>query len=166
MHTGSGLKGFWFREPSLGDGARGMLLFDSIIGREAVNKILLIVENLDLDVACRGLEAVIEDGAIGRIARRGFFWRQGRAQEEIVVDADGSGWPIKPWACRFRGMVRLPQRRDVVENPECTAVGCNHEIVSVDGQVVDRNRGKIQLQGLPMIAVVERNVSPEFGAGK
>jgi hypothetical protein len=55
----------------------------------------------------------------------------------------------------LRGVVRLPQRRGVIENPECAPVGRGHEVVSVNDQVVDRNRGKIQLQRLPVVAIVE-----------
>src|ERR1700680_961420 len=101
-----------------------------------MNKILLLVKNLELDVRCGGLEVVIDDGAFGRIFRSGLFRRQGRAEEAIVVHSDGSGWPKKPCAFSFRDVMHLPQRRDVIENPERTPVGGNHEIISVNDQAV------------------------------
>ena len=44
-------------------------------------------------------------------------------------------------------VAELPQRREVVKNPEGTAVGCDHQIVVLHDQVVDRRRRQIQLQG-------------------
>ena len=60
--------------------------------------------------------------------------------------------------------VYLMQRRQVVENPERPALRRKHEIVVRDLDIGDRRVRQIQLEGLPVRAVIERNVHAEFGA--
>src|SRR6266550_6355256 len=42
----------------------------------------------------------------------------------------------------------------------------NDEIVVLDDQVSNRRSRKIQLQWLPMVAIIKRNISTKFGAGE
>ena len=67
--------------------------------------------------------------------------------------------------CAVAG-VDLPQRRDVVENPDAAAVRADHEVVVLDHQIADRRRRHVQPQRLPVIAIVERDVDLRFGAGE
>ena len=65
----------------------------------------------------------------------------------------------------FRTFGGLTQRSDVVEDPKRTAVGGNDKIVPVNDQVADRGYRQVELQRLPMIAIVKRDIDSEFGAG-
>ena len=69
---------------------------------------------------------------------------------------------------RLRGALarHLSQRRDVVENPERTPVSSDDQVVFVDPQIAHGCMRQIQLQRLPMIAVVKRNPHRVFGSGK
>ena len=42
----------------------------------------------------------------------------------------------------------------------------NHQIIAMDREIANRSDRQIQLQGLPVIAVIERNVNSEFGSGE
>ena len=52
----------------------------------------------------------------------------------------------------------LPQRREVVEDPERPAMRGRHEIVGVDAQVAHTHARQVELQRLPPRAVVHRDV--------
>ena len=56
----------------------------------------------------------------------------------------------------------LPQRTDIVQHPERTAVRRHDKIVVVNDHVVDRRVRQIELQRVPIPAVVERNPDPRF----
>ena len=62
-------------------------------------------------------------------------------------------------------IVQLMQRRQVVENPEAAALRREHQILVRHLDVGDRRDGQVQLEGLPVRAVVERDVHAELGAG-
>ena len=95
------------------------------------------------------------------IAPSGGFWPAG--------SSGGSGVSVFVFqrtrqACLRREQVRrrrlasglqLPQRRDVVEDPERPAVRADHEVVVLDDEVADRGRRHVQPQRLPALAVVE-----------
>ena len=55
--------------------------------------------------------------------------------------------------------------REVVKNPQSAAVGGGHEIVAMHGEVAHIGGREIQLQGLPVVAVVKGNVESIFGSG-
>src|SRR5260370_2243608 len=71
----------------------------------------------------------------------------------------GSG----PW-CEHVGrgllylIVQLAQRRDIIENPERAPMCSRDEIAIFDEEVVDGNSGQVQLQGVPVFAIVGRDV--------
>src|SRR5271156_6446725 len=62
--------------------------------------------------------------------------------------------------------VELPQRRDVIQDPERTAVSSDNNVVMMNDEVADRRCRQIHSQRLPMIAVVPRDIDAAFGAGK
>ena len=67
---------------------------------------------------------------------------------------------------RRRDIVRqLVERRQVVQDPEGTALGGQDQILLVDHQVGDRRHREVELQRLPVPPVVERDEHPVFGAG-
>ena len=54
--------------------------------------------------------------------------------------------------------IHLTQRRQVIEHPEGATMRRDHEIIIFHDQVVDRRSRQIQLQRLPMRAVVKGNI--------
>src|SRR5207253_9016655 len=60
----------------------------------------------------------------------------------------------------------LAQRGDVVEDPEAASMGTGNEVGAVNGEIADRSRRQIQLQRLPVVAIVERNIDGMLGAGE
>ena len=68
----------------------------------------------------------------------------------------------RPW----RGLVDLPQRRDVVQDPEAAAMRPDDQVVVLDDEVADRRGRQVQPQRLPVVAVVERDIHRALGAGE
>src|ERR1044071_7559522 len=67
----------------------------------------------------------------------------------------------------IREVVRpLLERREVVDHPERAALRRGDEIVVAHGEIGDRHDRQIELQRLPVRAVVERDVHPALGAGE
>ena len=60
----------------------------------------------------------------------------------------------------------LPQRRDVIQDPERPPVSSDDHIVMMNDQIADRSRRQIHLQRLPVVAVVPRHIHAAFGAGE
>src|ERR1700723_1556691 len=142
-----------------------MLPWGLIFRREPAHKVVLRIEKLKRHAARWRLQEIVDGGAIWRILCRGFLGRQRRAYKIIIVDTDGSSGMIKECRLRLAGVGCLAQWRNVVENPEGTSMGSNHEVIAMDREIPDRADGQIQLQGLPMIAVIKRNVNPKLGSG-
>src|SRR5713226_2055282 len=68
---------------------------------------------------------------------------------------------------RFRDIRgELAQRSYVIENPERAAMRGDDEIIAVNDQVAHGGMRQILLQGLPVVAIVERNVDGAFRSGK
>src|SRR6476660_8490417 len=67
---------------------------------------------------------------------------------------------------RFSGnlFVQLPQRSDVVENPERAAVRSDDQVVAMNRQVAHGSMRQVKLQRLPVIAVIERNEYAALGS--
>ena len=61
-------------------------------------------------------------------------------------------------------VVELPQRLDIVENPEGAPMRGNDQIIVVDREVVDGSLREIHLKRLPVRAVVVRNEDAGFGS--
>jgi hypothetical protein len=58
----------------------------------------------------------------------------------------------------------LPQWSHIVEDPQRSAKGRRNKVIAVNNQVPNRSRWQIELQGLPMVAIIEGNVDAGFGA--
>ena len=57
------------------------------------------------------------------------------------------------------------QRREVVQDPDRAAVRAGDQVGPLDQQVVDRRDRQVELEALPVRAVVERDVEAGLGAG-
>ena len=110
-------------------------------------------------------EIVIEDRAIGRIGGSGFIRRKRRIGVGVALDAVGRSRREK-MRVATAGESDFPQRRDVIENPERAAMGGDDEIVVVNPEIAHGSVRQIQLQRLPVIAIVKRNPDGIFRAGK
>ena len=58
----------------------------------------------------------------------------------------------------------LPERRQVVQQPKRASVCRDHQIIIFNHQIVNWCYRQIQLQWLPMRAVVERNKNADLGS--
>src|ERR1700740_604780 len=106
-------------------------------------------------VAGNGFQVVVNDCAVGRIFRRGFFGRQRSFLVVVITSADyGCGLEqIRVGGGDFRA--GLTARREGVEDQEGAAVGGGDEIVAMHCEVANVRGREIQLQGLPVVAIVE-----------
>ena len=120
------------------------------------------VENIECHfIFGRGLEIIIDD----RARRRVVADRLAFVELLRVMQAQRSFRLIKNRLRLGRLRCDLSQRRDVIEHPKRTAMGCNNEIVLLDHQIVDGRDRQIQLERLPVCAVIERNKHAQLGAG-
>ena len=166
------LNGFSFGKPALSHRKCRVLSGLPVFGRRSRRKlsdeILLPIENFQLHApGCRWQE-IVDHRAIRRILRRGLLGRKRRARKRIAIHANRRRRAIKiktsaAIAVRFQ---RLTQRRDVIQNPKRTPVRCNQQIVAVDRKIANRSDGQVQLQGLPVVPIVPRDVNSKFGSGK
>ena len=134
--------------------------------REAPHRLTTRVGDLDDDGPGRcALQVVIDDGARGRILgfrlvllRRRAVVGVGRQQHRFArLEQEG-----------VRGgdvVVDLPERADVVQDPDAAAVRADDQIVAVNREVAHGRGRQVQLQRLPVVAVVERDEDAELGAG-
>ena len=94
----------------------------------------------------------------------------------ILAFADGpDGAVIAPACGRYRGKqvdrlgrdrgAEIPDRRQVVEDPERSAVGAQHQVVVLDDQVVHGDRRQVELERLPGLALVGREDDAALGSG-
>ena len=60
----------------------------------------------------------------------------------------------------------LPQRRDVVEDPDAAPVRADDQVVVLDDEIAHRRRRHVQPQRLPVVAIVERHVDLRLGSGE
>ena len=165
MLAGGGSEHFGFWKPTLRDGELGTLGGLFVGAGKMADDVALSVENLQRDFGCVVAEIVVDDRSVGGIVGLGFFRRQRRAEEAVVIDADRGGRSVE--VC-FRRLRRgcLAQRRDVVEDPERAAVRGGDQVTAVDINVADGGDGQIELQWLPVLAVIEGGVDAEFGSGE
>src|SRR5207302_10538804 len=73
---------------------------------------------------------------------------------------------VEPEGFCLSRVSHLAQRCDVVENPEGASVRRDHQVVTVDREIANRTDRQIELQRLPVLTVVERDISSEFGSGE
>src|SRR6202035_3853663 len=98
---------------------------------------LVRVNDLQRDGVGRRLEKIINDGADGRILSGWLLRGKWGAREGIIVDPNCRRRTVKPESIPLRGIGSLPQRSDVVQNPERAAVRCNNQILTVNCKIAN-----------------------------
>ena len=123
------------------------------------------VDHINRDIARRfGRQRVVNYHTVERIE---CVWHFGR---ERCVPAD-----VAPYAYRRIGLEQmhrlirdgrrhLPQHGTVIENPDAATIAAHNQIVSMERNVAIRRVRQIQLQRLPVVTVIKRDVHPTFGA--
>ena len=124
------------------------------------------IVNFERQVFRGRLQVVVDHRPIRRVLRGRLFRRKRRAEKNIVVNANSRGRLIQPYVCALGLAGDLPQRRDVVENPESAPVRRDEQVVTMNGDVADGSNRQIQLQRLPVIAIVEGNIDAQLRPGK
>ncbi len=126
-----------------------------------------VVGDVDNDrTGSRRVQIEIDHGAVRRILACRFLRRQRGVSVVVAADAVSYlGGEEKGIGLRdLRDQV--PERRDIVENPEGPAVCGHDEVVVMDNQIANGSGRKVEAQRLPVIAVVERDIHRVLGAGE
>ncbi len=129
------------------------------LATERANDFALSVQQLQLDVLFGLLfQVVVERRALGGI------FSDGVAAPPGVPHARTNGGTRREQVRIFagNGSVRLAQRADVIEHPERAAMRGHHQIVAVNDEVVHWSCRQVELQRLPVRAIVKGNPSARF----
>src|SRR5467141_3079378 len=131
------------------------------------HELIVCVENLECHRLFReAREVIIDDGAIGRIFAGGKFRRQWRIGVSVPTETNRF-LRCEEMHTFFRDVgVQLPQRRDIIQNPERAAVRGDNKIVAMNREIAHRSVRQIQLQRLPIVSIVEGNVHGAFRSGE
>src|SRR5512133_1696283 len=148
-----------FREGN--DGMRRLLVARAVAAHEIAGG----VTDLYRDFITRLREIVIKDGAGGRVVAHGRFRWPGCVVLKVAAETIGC-WRTKERG-RLRGHIRveLTERLEVVEDPKRAAMRGDDQVVVVNDEVVDGRDRKVQVQRLPSLAIVERNVGASLSPG-
>ena len=114
--------------------------------------------------ASRGRK-ILDDGAGRRIGGGRLIGRHRRVGPGAAMHAVG-GRRREQHRIARRRRAKLAQARDVVEHPERAAVRRDDQIVVVDSQVAHRGMRQIELQRLPVLAVVVGDPHGFLGGGE
>ena len=171
VHAGLGGQRAEWTQPVEGDELFLQFFFRGVgfIGAgKFANELAARVENFKSDRSRSGAvrQIVIDDYAIGRIGASGFVGRKRRVGVGVALDAEGGGWSEEMSRGCAGESRHFAQRGDVIQNPERAAVRGDDEVVVVNPEIAHGGVRQIQLQGLPVVAVVERDPDRIFRAGK
>src|SRR6266513_2887538 len=75
----------------------------------------------------------------------------------VIVETNARGFSRLEQSSRAR-LFDLSERRNIVQNPQSAAVGRGHQIASMHVQIANRSCRQINLQSLPMISAIERDI--------
>ena len=132
----------------------------------AAHEIVGAVEDLERNgPGCVGLQVVVDHCAIRWIRSSGLFRRKRRIGVPIPANAD-CGLRLEELRARRRPGLKLAQGRDVIQYPEGAAMGRDYQIVAMNDKIAHRSHGEIELERLPLFAIVERNEYADLGAGE
>ena len=112
------------------------------------------IQNLQAGAAIRCLiPQIVNDCAIGGIFPK-FHPRPPKTAPWHTVGMAGFK---QVHGCQGNLWGQLMQRCNIIQNPECPAVGCHHQVFfpRLHHQVVNGGVGQIALQRLPVCAIVE-----------
>ena len=149
-------------EEGLALGIARVVVLLLLLGGQRADERALRVEDLELDLLAflrRLLEQVLEARAGRRVLA------DGTASLGPAEAIGGGGREEVGRGGRELGL-RLPQRRDVVEDPERAALRRDDDVLVLDHEVGHGNDGQVALQRLPRRAGVEGHVDPRLGAGE
>src|ERR1019366_3935382 len=121
-------------------------------------------QNLEGNFRGRRAEVIIDGDAPGRIVRLGLLRREGRPGVFVGTDADGLRWHVEK-RVRRAGGADLAQRRSVVQYPEPAAERGNYQVVAMHHQVAYRAGRHVQLERLPVAAVIQGERHVALGGG-
>ena len=120
------------------------------------------VDDIERDLLfSHGLEIVIDDCPRRRVVAHWLAF----VEFLRVMQTECGLRLIKNDVCRGGLRVELTERRQIVQHPERTPVRRDHEIVIFNDKIMNRCYRQIQLQWLPMGAIIERNNNAELGSG-
>ena len=88
----------------------------------------------------------------------------GPASDERGQDPPGVGHREQVSRTTAAELAQGPQRGQIVEHPERSAMGGQHQVVALDHQVVDRHHRQVGLPAAPAGPVVGREVQPGLGS--
>src|ERR1044072_1430211 len=90
-----------------------------VVAAEAPDAVARAVEDFEDDrVRLRRLQIEVDDGAVGRVLPRGLLGRKRRVRVDVALDAISGLRREEEGVRGSDARVNLPERRDVVENPE------------------------------------------------
>ena len=130
--------------------------------REMTNHLAGGVDELEPKAVARvdrGGEPVVDDDARRRVLAGG------RREEVSAGESDGGVRREEMDGRATHAVGQRAQRRNIIEHPHRSAVRRRDEIASLHLEVSHRCAGKVELQRLPVRAVVGRVVDAGFGAG-
>jgi hypothetical protein len=134
-----------------------------VIG-EPPNALALRVEDFHGDLFFfrrLALQAVVKNCALGRVV----------SDRALAIDFVGEmqtnrgGRPIQMEVLVGNVGIRLPQWRDIVQNPKRAAMRRGNKVIVFDRQVVNGGRRQIELERLPMGAVIDGVINAGLGPG-
>ena len=108
---------------------------------------------------------------VGGIFSGGQFGRPRGGIVGVEADADAGRGLEEVGVLRGCGVGGLPQRSNVVEDPEASAVGARDEIgthagvVILDLDIADGDGGHVEAEGVPVVAIVDGDPDLAVGGG-
>ena len=105
---------------------------------------------------------VVDNGAVWWIFSCGFFLWNGCVCISTPSHTPGLLWFVKDHGLSAQRRTDLPQRCDVIENPEASSVCTHYDVIVLDHQITDRRSGHIQTQRLPVFPIVKRYIHGAF----
>ena len=167
VHPGRGGEDAGARQPlGRGVGGRGIHRRGKVRAGVAPQERAGRIADLERDRRARGSrQHVVDPGAEGRVRGRGLVLGQRRAGEGGGTQPEGRGGLEQPRLAGPVGGPDLAQGAESVQDPEAAPVGGDDEVVAVDLEVAHGDARQVELQRLPVVAVVERDVHAELGGG-
>ena len=129
-----------------------------IVTGKLANQLAASIEDFESDGTRSGVrQIVVNDCAVGWVLSSGFVGRKRRVRVGITLQTVGGCWRKKMGNFVRRQISCFAQRRDVIKNPERAPVRADDEVVVVNPEIAHGGVRQIQLQGLPVVAVIERD---------
>src|ERR1019366_8550200 len=121
-----------------------------VVAREGADERAPLVQDLERHGRrrLRG-EDVVEDRAVRGVLTHGLLGRERRIGVAAPAYADCDLRRVKKRRAKRRLRVELPERRDVVEDPEAAAVRGDDEVVTVNDEIADGRGRHVEAQRLP-----------------